>query len=90
LNGLSGRRSIGEIENDFLTEEDEVLKGQEHSIGAFITEAVRSGDKPFMGGSWLKRGVCIRNVGVYSRRRDILPGVIKISSLERKSDGFGR
>jgi len=71
LNGLSGRRSLGEIENDFLTEEDEVLKGQEHSIGAFITEAVSSGDNHFMGVSWLKRGLCIRNAGVYSRRRGI-------------------
>ena len=73
-----------------MTEEDGVLRGQDYSIGAFIAEAVRSGDKPFMGGSWLKRGLCIRNVGVYSRRRGILPGVIKLSSLERKSDGFGR
>jgi hypothetical protein len=53
-----------EIENDFLIEEGGVLKGQDHSIGTFIAEAVRSGDNHFMGVSWLKRGVCIRNVGV--------------------------
>ena len=72
-----------------MIEEDGVLKGEDHSIGAFIAEAVRSGDNHFMGVSWLKRGLYVRNVGGYPRRRGILPGVIKISSLERKSDGFG-
>jgi hypothetical protein len=65
------------------------LKGEDYSIDGFVEKAVKSEDNHVMRVSWLKRSLFMRDVGVCSRRRGILPRVIKISLLERKSDGFG-
>jgi hypothetical protein len=56
---------------NFITEEDDFLKGQDHSIDGFVAEVVMSGDKHVMRVSGLKRSLLIRDVGICSRRRGI-------------------
>jgi hypothetical protein len=78
------------MEKECITEEDEFLKGQGYSIDGFVARTVKSGGNHVMSVSWLKRGLFIRDMGVCSRRRGILPGGMEISLSERKCDGFGR
>ena len=55
-------------------------------MDGFVAKTVKSGGNPVMRVSLLKRSLFIRDVGVCSRRRGILPGVIEISLSERKSE----
>jgi len=53
-----------EIGRDFITEEEGVLKRQDHSIDGFVAKTVKGGNNHVMRVSWLKRGLFIRDGGV--------------------------
>ena len=56
----------------------------------FAAEMVERGDKNFIRFHGFTQSLYVRDTGDCSKRRSILTGVIKISSLERESDRVRR
>ena len=48
-----------EIGRDFITEEEGVLKRQDHSIDGFVAKTVKGGNNHVMRVSWLNRSLSL-------------------------------